>query len=119
MFGIEDFSSPVIDFSSFEVSQLGEALVFGAAILFIGMLTVFAVLCILWLFLVIFKLVFHDLPKRKPKKETLTPVEVNESATRSNTLEEGELIAVLAAAVAMAESECPGSNFRVVSFRRT
>ena len=29
-----------------------------------------------------------------------------------------EIIAVIAAAIAMAESEAPGSSFRVVSFKR-
>ena len=120
MFGIDDFFAPIIDFSNFQFSQLGDALVFGAAILLIGMVTVFAVLCILWLFLLLFKVCFHDLPKKKKvKKEILTPVVDNEGLSQSTAAEEGELIAVIAAAIAMAESDNSGRKFRVVSFRRT
>lgn len=120
MFGIEDFSGPIVDFSNFEFSQLGEALLFGASVMLIGMATVFAVLCILWLFLLLFKLIFHDLPKKKKaKKAVLTPVIAKESAAESDSINEGELIAVITAAVAMAESDSSGAKFRVVSFRRT
>ena len=43
MFGIEDFSKAIVDFQNFEVSQLGDALLFGGAILLIGMAAIFAV----------------------------------------------------------------------------
>ena len=119
MFGIEDFSRPIIDFSNFQLYQIPQAFVFGASVLLIGIITVFSVLCILWLFLILFKLVFHDLPKKRPKKETLTPVVANESSNKQSDIEEGELIAVIAAAIAYAENENPDSKFRVVSFRRT
>ena len=42
MFGI-DKTLPIVDFSNFDVSQLGDALVFGGSVLLIGMATVFAV----------------------------------------------------------------------------
>ncbi|MBQ8303170.1 MAG: OadG family protein [Clostridia bacterium] len=119
MFGIEDFSKPIVDFSNFDVSQLSDALIFGGAIVLIGMATVFAVLCLLWLFLVIFKVVFHDLPGKSPKKAKA--VESAVQPDRSPDLrpaENGEIVAVLAAAVAMAESENSGMKFRVVSFKR-
>ena len=47
MFGIEDYSKPIVDFANFDIAQLGNALLFGASILLIGMVTVFSVLCIL------------------------------------------------------------------------
>lgn len=119
MFGIEDYSKPIVDFSNFDVSQLGDALLFGASIMLIGMVTIFAVLCILWLFLIVFKLVFQNLGKNKAaKKNTAVAPVVNENATKPSQPDDGEIIAVIAAAIAMAESESSGLKFRVVSFRR-
>ena len=118
MFGIEDFTKKIVDFANFDVSQLGDALVFGGAILLIGMVAIFAVLVILWIFLVFFKFVFHDLPARsknvkKVVPETVVPVE--ETVTVST---EDEIVAAIAAAIAMAESESDGIKFKVVSFKR-
>ncbi len=119
MFGIENFNLPIVDFSNFQISQLLDALIFGGAILLIGMVAIFSVLCILWLFMVIFKLVFHDLPKkRKPKKVAPSPIIVNEPVQAMKD-ENEELIAVISAAVAMAEGDDSGMKFRVVSFKRT
>ena len=113
-----DFSKPIVDFSNFEFSQLGDALVFGASMLLIGVVAVFAVLCILWLFLAVFKLVLHDLPKKRLANKAAPIITVSESVVESPTVDEGELIAVISAAVAMAESDNSGMKFRVVSFRR-
>ena len=117
MFGIEDFSQKIVDFSNFDVSQLGSALVFGAAILLMGMLTVFSVLIILWLCLSVFKLVFHDLPNRK---KAAAPVAVTAAAPVAPVVKNDadEIVAVIAAAIAMAESEESGLKFKVVSFKR-
>ena len=76
-------------------------------------------LAILWLFLLLFKVVFHDLKEKKAKREVLTPVITDNQASGDHSIEEGELVAVITAAIAMAESDYSGSNFRVVSFRRT
>ena len=65
MFGIEDFSKSIVDYSNFDISQLGEAALFGGAILLIGMATIFSVLVVIWLCLVLFKVAFHDLPSKK------------------------------------------------------
>ena len=119
MFGIEDFSKPIVDFTNFEFSQIGEAALFGGAVLLIGMLTIFSVLCILWLCLVVFKLVFHNLPeKRAAKKAGSAAAAVVEEAPVTYTSEDDEIVAVIAAAIAMAESEHSDMKFRVVSFRR-
>lgn len=119
MFGIEDFSKPIVDFSNFEFSQLGEALVFGGAILLIGMATIFSVLCLLWLFLAIFKAVFQNVGNKKvSKKKASSAVETVEQASDTGTSDEGELVAVITAAIAMAEKENSDMKFRVVSFKR-
>ena len=86
-----------------------------------GMCTVFAVLCIIWLALVIVRLFMYDLPLRKKKAadiaahadEDTLPAEPRPAA------DDSVLIAVLAAAVAAARSDEGGSgSFRVVSFHR-
>ena len=112
----DQYSQKIIDTAGFM-----ETLGFGAMMLGIGMLAVFAVLCILWFALVLFKIGFYDLPaKKKATAEApvapapVAPVVVAAPAVN----EDEELIAVLAAAIAMAESENLGAKFRVVSFRR-
>ena len=115
-----DFTQVIVDFSNFEVSQLGEAFGFGGLMLLIGMATIFSVLCILWFCLVLFKLAFHDLPEKRKnaapvKKEAPAPAPVVEATPVQDG---GEIIAAIAAAIAMAESESSGLKFRVVSFRR-
>lgn len=108
-----------MDFSK-EILEIGDKFAFGGMMLGIGMLAVFAVLCILWGALVLFKIAFYDLPAKKKAEEApiaptpATPVVM--PAPVAN--EDEELIAVFAAAIAMAESECQGAKFRVVSFRR-
>ena len=116
---ITDFTKSIVDYGNFDISQIGSALLYGISVLLIGMITIFAVLCILWLFLIGFKLLFHDLPKKKSAKKKATPV-VNlvERKTESSESLDGELIAVITAAVAMAEKDHTGMKFKVVSFRR-
>ena len=119
MFGIEDFSKPIVDYSNFDFSQLGDVLLFGGSVLLIGMLTIFGVLCILWLCLVLFRVFFHDIPERKAASNILEPdEEIEESYVSNDVQNDDEIIAVIAAAIAMAEITSHGSNFRVVSFKR-
>ena len=93
----------------------------------VGMLTVFAVLAIIWLCLYVFKVLCHDLPEKlaaskkaaeseKPAAVDEEPAPVYEQATGPD--DEGELIAVITAAVAAAMGDAPASSFRVVSFKR-
>ncbi len=115
-----DFSQAIVDFGNFEFSQIGEALSFGGLMLLIGMATVFAVLCVLWLCLTIFKVCFHDLPAKRqseatPKEDIPAPVAI---ATPVSVTDDAEIIAVITAAIAMAESDASGIKFKVVSFRR-
>ena len=118
MFGVEDFSQKIVDFSNFDISQLGTALTFGATILLIGMLTIFSVLIILWACLTIFKFVFHDLPARKSEKPAKVESAPAPVVAQPVANDGDEIVAVIAAAVAMAESESSGLKFRVVSFKR-
>ena len=113
MFGIEDYSKPIIDFANLNGGDFGTALAFGGIMLLIGMLTVFAVLCTIWACLSIFKVAFHGVEK---KEKPAPVVEVAPVATPVN--DDTEIIAVIAAAIAMAESENGGAKFRVVSFNR-
>ena len=119
MFGITDFNQAIVNFENFDVSQLGSAAVFGGAILLIGMLTIFAVLSIIWLTLAVFKFVFHDLAaKRNVSRTADSASEAEAILPVIQAAEDSEIIAVIAAAIAMAESESCGRKFKVVSFRR-
>ena len=98
-----------------------EILGLGGQVVLIGMLTVFAVLCLLWACLAVFKLVFHDIPAKQSAKAVAEkkPIETF-VATEEVESNDEEIVAVIAAAIAAAESESGGSiKFKVVSFRRT
>jgi len=120
MFGIEDYSQKIVDYSNPDgfsgiVADWGEALTFGGTMLLIGMLTIFGVLALLWACLTVFKAVFSGV-KEKPKAVapavSVTPVAQPVSSA------DDEIVAVIAAAIATAESESSGLKFRVVSFKR-
>lgn len=99
------------------IENFADKLSYGGTMLLIGMLTVFSVLLIIMISLFLFKYFFHDLAKKrasedKPQKiEPVAPVIIAQSP-------EEEVIAAIAAAIAMAESESNGIKFRVVSFKR-
>ena len=112
----------LLEFSNEQFAQknipLSDIFSSGAMVVLTGMLTVFGVLCTLWLTLIGFKFFFYDLKQNRDKtkeiKDEPTPVQ-QANATSDND----ELIAVIAAAIAMAESEFGGNKqFRVVSFKR-
>ena len=111
----------LLDFSKEQFAQknlpMSEVLSSGGMVVLTGLLTVFAVLCVLWFALVMFKFFFHDLASGKKKKEIKSESAPAPQVNAAN--DDEEIIAVIAAAIAMAESEC-GSNkaFRVVSFKR-
>ena len=100
------------------IENFGEKLIYGGQMLLIGMATVFAVLILLMICLLIFKMVFHDLPKaRQNAPIAAKSVEVVEPAPAAYDNSE-EIVAVIAAAIAAAESESSGLKFKVVSFKR-
>ena len=101
-----------------ETEGLSETVLFGGKIVLIGMATIFAVLCLIWLALSLFKIFFHD-SKAKDRSSAVKVVETEAvpEAIPAET-DDAEIIAVIAAAIAMAESENSGLKFRVVSFKR-
>ena len=104
-----DYTTKIIETKGFT-----ETLLFGLEMVFIGMATVFSVLILLWLALTVFKLVFT---KRNTSEKTETaPAPVAAPVVTAN--DDEEIVAVIAAAIAMAESESSGVKFRVVSFKR-
>lgn len=111
---VTDYSKPIDGFA--------DKLLFGGQMVLIGMSVVFSVLVLLWLSLLAFKLFFHDLPSKKKAKKSVavaTKAEpVKETAVKTQTNDD-EIVAVIAAAIAAAESESSGLKFRVVSFKRT
>ena len=102
-----------------ETAGFGESLLFGGKILLIGMLTVFSVLCLIWLSLVAFRAVMQK-SSESGSKTNAPVVAVEENyVPQTNKTDDAEIIAVIAAAIAAAESEAaPGAKFKVVSFRR-
>ena len=117
MFGIEDYSKPIIDFANFNSGDFATALSFGGVMLLIGMLTIFSVLCIIWAAMVLFKVVFHDIPQKKVNHEVEEAVVVAPAITVANN-DDAEIIAVISAAIAAAESDGTDVKFKVVSFKR-
>lgn len=100
-----------------KLADLGETLGFGGKMLLIGLLTVFAVLGLIWGSLVLFRIFFHDLPAKKAAEKTVLP-ETTAPAPAGEEAFPEELVAVFAAAIAAAESDAGGKKFRVVSFKR-
>ena len=89
----------------------------------LGVLTVFAVLAILWGFLEIFKYVFYTLPEQRKKdtSEQSAPVKASTpAATQTYTDDKAVVAAIIAAITAAREEEGipPTVPFRVVSFKK-
>lgn len=112
----------LLEFSKEQFAQkklpISDVLSSGGMVVLTGMLTVFGVLCILWLALVGFKFFFYDLKQNRDKTKEINdePTSVQQAPATSGN---DEIIAVIAAAIAMAESEFGGNKqFRVVSFKR-
>lgn len=111
----------VIDSGAFSPERLAMT---GEMIL-VGLGMVFAVLATLWGVLTIFKLVFAKPEKKKAEPKPAPAVEeapTYEPETVAEATDDGELVAVITAAVAayMAseEPDAAPNGFRVVSFRR-
>lgn len=92
----------------------------GGSVLLRGMCTVFAVLIIIWGCVALLRVFMYDLPRKRAEKKAQLAVPVEEAAPAEVLPEtdDGELIAVLAAAIAAAESDGDNTKFRVVSFHR-
>lgn len=96
---------------------------FATSTLVRGMLTVFAVLAIIWLFVVLLRVFIHDLPKKRATKGKSAPAAVQQAAPvppapAPAAMTDAELLAVITAAVAAYQADEGNLPFRVVSFRR-
>ena len=109
----------LLDLNLTEKLNPGDALTYGLTNVLLGMGTVFGVLIILLVILSLFKVIFHDLPNRAPKKKesAAAAAPVDTPVVAQHNADE-EIVAVIAAAIAMAEAESDGVKFRVVSFRK-
>lgn len=103
-----------------EVLKGFDALKVGAQTLALGLCAVFAVLIIIWISLILLKFFLHDIPAQRKAEKAAKPIaptpapEVTAPTVSSND----EIVAVIAAAIAAAESEESGLKFRVVSFKK-
>lgn len=97
-------------------TTFGETIFLGAQVVLIGIATVFAVLILIMGILTVFKTMLGG-EKKAEQKPTVAaaPAPVVVAPVQSD---DTEIVAVIAAAIAMAESESFGGKFRVVSFKR-
>ena len=100
-----------------------ERLALAGEMLIMGMVTVFAVLAFLWGVLAIFKFVFARPQKKQVTKPAKSePIEEPATVAEEPQTDDGELVAVITAAVAAyiasEEPDAAPNGFRVVSFRR-
>ncbi len=97
-----------------------DAFLYGGGVLLRGILTVFAVLSIIWFCLFLVRLLIERMngtvEHHAPEVPAPAPIEVAPVAQPAT--DDGELIAVIAAAIAAAEAETGRTGFRVVSFHR-
>ena len=95
-----------------------EAFLQGGKVLLIGMATVFAVLSIIWFCLYLTRLLLARITASGEEKSTTPAPAPAPVAPVAPVMAEGELIAVITAAIAAAEAESGRTGFRVVSFHR-
>ena len=100
-----------------KLGSFADKLSYGGMMLLIGISTVFAVLIVIMLSLYAFKYFFHDMAKKKAAAPKQNDVVTPEPVASVNSQDE-EIVAAIAAAIAMAESESDGIKFRVVSFKK-
>ncbi len=93
----------------------GDTLLLGLQVLAIGLATVFCVLVLIWGLLTLFKVFLAGSNTKHADKPAAAPIAAPAPIVANA---DDEIVAVIAAAIAMAESESCGGKFRVVSFRR-
>lgn len=99
-----------------KIEGAGNVLSYGGQMMLIGMTIVFAVLTIIWICIVGLKYLLNN-NQQAASSETNHPKETHQFIAPSSA-NDAEIIAVISAAIAAAESESNGLKFRVVSFRR-
>ena len=97
-------------------TTFGDKMMLGVQVVLIGMATVFSVLVLIMCLLMVFKTVFAREKKAEPVKPAAAAPQV--PVVVAAPADDTEIIAVIAAAIAMAENDVPGGKFRVVSFKR-
>ncbi len=110
--------------------SFGERMAYGLQVFVVGLGTVFAVLIILWLALILFRVFAYDIPQKKAKKQAevkavkaaVGPVDKASAPVVEETIEvedDTQLIAVITAAIAAYSAQSGNSlPFRVVSYKR-
>lgn len=110
-------------------TTVGERILEGGQIVILGMLTVFAVLAILWGILALSKIFFYDNPAKKSnakdgnasinEEKEEAPV-AKETASTPCEEDDGAIVAAITAAVSeyLKDDAAYAGGFRVVSFRR-
>jgi uncharacterized membrane protein YebE (DUF533 family) len=123
--GILDASSRFGEEGGYQT--IGDVLAGGFPVFLVGLLTVFAVLAIIWGVLEVFHYLAYTLPHKKMESKknasSSTPAEsLQEDASIADAIptqpQDEEIVAVIAAAIAAAEADHPNGQFRVVSFRK-
>ncbi len=106
-----------IDFNT-KIENIGDILSFGGGIVLTGIATVFLVLIVIWISIIGLKYLFSNFKNDNTDKDA-QPETVSQPVYQAPAAVcDGEIIAAITAAIAMAESENSGLKFRVVSFRR-
>lgn len=103
---------------------LNERLLEGGKVFLIGMVTVFAVLALLWLVMALFRVLFH---KKNTDEDTANVIKVDDVPSLENiplatsvSSDDTQLIAVITAAIAAYNASAGNAlPFRVVSYRRS
>ena len=102
-----------MSFDTFSVEKIAN----GGFIAIIGILVVFIVIALIWAILLCFNLIFNKAGAKKRKTKSVTH-DILPTVEETQSTNDEEIVAVIAAAIAMAESEAPQSTFKVVSFKR-
>ena len=106
--------------------SFSERMSYGLSVFVVGLSTVFAVLAILWLALVLFKVFTYDIPQKRAKKaeeskkvDSPAPIEEVAAEPSIETNDDEQLIAVISAAIAAYTAQSGNAlPFRVVSYKR-
>lgn len=114
------FAAIVDEFGDDKLARFVQA---GLPTALLGILTVFAVLSILWGALEVFRYVFYTLPNKRNEEKQKAQVEQNVAPTQpeADVSDDAEIVAAIIAAITASRADegiSPSTSFRVVSFRK-